>query len=50
MNFDKNDIYIIEHLSFYKNLSIAIMIASGLLFLFGLYLIFLQNILEETKH
>lgn len=40
MNFDKNEHHILKNLSFYKNLSIAVMLASVMLLLFGFYLIF----------
>jgi hypothetical protein len=43
MHLDKNEAYILKHLSLYKNLSIVIMSVSALLFLFGVYLIFFKE-------
>jgi len=43
MNFNKNDRHILNYLWFYKGLSIAVMVISSLLILFGLYLIIFKG-------
>ncbi|GEM_PF-713300 len=43
MNFDKNEHYILKNLSSHKKLSIMIMVASTLLFLFGVYVIIFKG-------
>jgi hypothetical protein len=39
MTFNKSELYILEHLSFYKRVAIATILASSFLMLFGAYLI-----------
>ena len=49
MNFDKNELHILKNLSFYKKLSIMIMVASIWLFLFGVYVIvFMRHDLKDN--
>jgi hypothetical protein len=44
MNFDKNETYILKHLSLYKNTSIFIMVGSALAFIYpGLYIIIFKE-------
>jgi len=49
MNFDKNELHILNNLSFYKKLSIMTMVASIMLFLFGVYVIvFMRHDLKDN--
>ena len=43
MEFNKDDLYLIKKLSFNKAISIAVMIGSATMFMFGIYRIIIQG-------